>query len=147
MSISGTANQDKIMAPGDKFYWTLDDKTFEADNAFFRAQLGAIKTWDISGSSGRIMDGDYFQFFISIPYEEVLIEKTYILWESEGFRMIHTHSVPPELNPVATPAYDAELTIRLDPAKGIAEGDFNAKFLIREGYRLEPKGAFKVTKV
>lgn len=144
----GTDQEDKIMAPGDKFYWTLNDKTYEANQAFFSAHLGPNATWDIIGASGRIVDGNLFQFSISIPYEgEVLIEKTYKLGEDKGFRVSHFHSPPPpELEPVSTSADDAELTIRLDPINGIATGDFNANFF-RGGYRLKPEGTFKVTRL
>ena len=143
----GTDQEDKTMAPGDQFYWTLNDITYGAKQAFFTAQLGAIKIWEIIGASGSIVEGNLFQITISIPYEgEVLIEKTYKLGENQGFSVSHFHSAPPELEPVSTSADDAELTIRLDPINGIATGDFNANFY-RGGYRLKPEGAFKMTRL
>lgn len=139
-------DRNRVMTTGESFRWDFDGKTVHADRASFGANLGGPgrEMWNIQGTTGSMLDGTYFSFQISVPYQgEGLLEKTYKIGDGQDLYIVHFHSVPPVPNWTITQADDAELTIRLDPVEGIVQGDFNANFY-RGGYRLKPSGTFQL---
>ena len=134
----------KSQAAGNDFHWRFTGEPINAESTIFRADLAgpAIKHWIFYGSTGSTVNGTFFAFQFSVPYEgEGLLEKTYKIGDGQWFYVFHIHSVPPAPNFTSTLADKAELTIRLDPAKGTVHGDFNAIFY-SGGYRMNPIGTF-----
>jgi hypothetical protein len=140
--------ENTIQVPGDEFNWNFEGKPIYAkDTSFYRSLFEPTgeESWVFAGSIGLGDEENYFSFLLMVPYiDDNLLEQTYKLGDGQDLHLSHTHSIP------APPGFtgfrvvyadDAELTITLDPVKGIVEGDYNAKF---KTYRLSPNGTFNL---
>ena len=107
---------------------------------------GGRTSWSFTGRTGSYSSENNFSVTLLIPYNgEELFERTYKLGDGQGLESFHQYWLPP------FPGFDVigsdqannvELTVRLDPRKGTAEGNFIADFKKR---RVSITGKFNLT--
>lgn len=137
----------KEVAPGNEFYWFLDDQRIDAPNSIFELSefpSTGEKSWLMYGWTGTPEDADIFMFSVSIDYiDERPIDAVYSTSEGD---LNCSHSFTNDSGGFATiNADDATLTIKLDPKSGIAIGDFNATFT-KKGSILKPRVKFQLNR-
>ncbi|WP_127797435.1 hypothetical protein [Pseudomonas syringae] len=132
-----------------EFLWQFGtNPEVKAEGSFFSLRVfppTGEKTWSFHGFIGLISSKNYFAFSFSFPYiDDSPFEATFTL--NDKLHLTHTHSsyAPPGFDGfTVVDADEATLTIKLDPAKNIATGDFEATFKTG-GYRLHPKCRFNM---
>ncbi|UZE25526.1 hypothetical protein LOY67_09025 [Pseudomonas sp. B21-056] len=149
-------NTQTLFIPKDKtptlkenvFTWNLSGNPIVANKAFFYLHVfppTGEKSWAFSGSTGALEEENLFIFGFSVPYiSEDVFDNSYTL--DGGLHFYHGHSIPaPEgfWGYQVVTADSAELSVRLDPVKRTASGDFAAVFRT-DGYRLDPRGTFNL---
>jgi len=131
------------------FTWSLGGNTIVADKTLFYLHVfppTGEKSWSFSGSTGAVEEENLFLFGFSVPYiDEEVFDHSYTL--DGGLHFYHGHSIPaPEgfYGYRTVTADSAELSVRLDPVKRTANGDFTAVFKTH-GDRLNPRGTFNLS--
>lgn len=144
--------EKSIQASENKVEWRFDtNPTVKAERAGFYLDVyppTGERSWVFWGITGASDDENYFSYLMSVPYiNDAPIDKTFKL--KDGLYFTHTYSspAPPGFSGFtvvdADDADDAELTIKLDPAKGVVTGSFSADFK-SYGYYPQPEGTFKL---
>ena len=136
-----------LKATGNSFIWNLGTGPVSAESTLFYLHTyppTGEKSWSISGGTGSAPEENYFSFGFSIPYvSDEIMDASYTVEGGLRFRHVHSIPAPPDFYGFQVVSADkAELTIRLDPIKGTAKGDFTALF---KTYRLNPTGTFDLT--
>lgn len=140
--------KNKEVAPGNQFYWVLDDQRIDAPNSILELLANSEtdeKRWLMYGWTGTPEDADIFMFSVSIDYiDESPIDAFYSTSEGD---LISLHNFTNDSGGFASiKADDATLTIKLDPKSGIAIGDFKATFT-KKGSILKPHVKFQLNRV
>ncbi|NUT79630.1 hypothetical protein [Pseudomonas brassicacearum] len=135
-----------LKATGNSFIWNLGTGPVSAESTLFYLHIyppTGEKSWSLSGSTGSGPEENFFLFGFAIPYvSDEIMDASYTMEGGLTFHHIHSIPAPPGFYGFQTVSADkAELTIRLDPIKGTAKGDFSALFKT-DGYRLNPTGTF-----
>ncbi|WP_072407847.1 hypothetical protein [Pseudomonas sp. NFACC04-2] len=135
---------------GNVFTWSLGENTIVADTTLFYLHFylpTGEKSWAFSGSTGRLDEENLFLFGFSVPYiDDEVFDNSYTM--EGGLHFYHGHSIPaPEgfYGYRTVTADSAELSVRLDPVKGTAHGDFTAVFETL-GDWLYPRGTFNLSR-
>ncbi|WP_085690129.1 MULTISPECIES: hypothetical protein [unclassified Pseudomonas] len=141
------SNSPAILA--NQFHWKFgSNPEVTADRSLFYLHEfppTGERNWSISGSTGSILDSDYFAYNMTIPYiNDAPLKATYTLKDKLSFKHSHSIPAPDGFNGwTVVDADEATLIIDLDPAKGIAVGTFEANFK-SHGYRTQPIGRFNL---
>ncbi|WP_434557842.1 hypothetical protein J3P95_16325 [Pseudomonas sp. Z5-35] len=98
--------------------------------------------WTFYGRTGSGSECTHFSFKLFIPYagDEVL-DATYTHEGGLSFSHLYSGTLPDFYRLATTKS--AELTIKLDPRRGTATGNFTA-LIEKEGQEMRPTGAFEL---